>query len=71
MKKIMLIVTGVFITLMASAQVNKKDTMKVDTAHLEKIRKMPMDSIPGKMPVKKTPEDVPQKGKKEQPIKKE
>jgi hypothetical protein len=71
MKKIILTAAGALITLLAPAQVNKKDTMRVDTAHIEKIRKMPMDSIPGKMPTKKTPEDVPQKGKKEQPIRKE
>ncbi|MCW3086163.1 MAG: hypothetical protein JWP12_3529 [Bacteroidetes bacterium] len=71
MKKTILIATGVLITLMAPAQVNKRDTVRVDTVNIEKIKKMPMDSIPGKMPIKKTPEDVPQKGKKEQPIRKE
>lgn len=34
------------------AQTYKKDTIMVDTTQMEKIRKMPMDTIQHKMPVK-------------------
>lgn len=57
-----------FLALTANAQVIEKDTVKPDSTHLEKIRKMPMDTLHQKMPVKPVlPEE--QKDKKEdQPI---
>lgn len=56
--------------LTAGAQVNKRDTVKLDTANVEKIRKVPMDTVPSTMPVKKLPQS-PAPGNNKDPKKKE
>lgn len=38
-------------TLSASAQAGKKDTVKLDSTQIEKIKKMPEDTVPHKTPV--------------------
>jgi hypothetical protein len=40
-----------FLVSMSYAQVNKKDTVMLDTSRVEKIKKMPIDSSYYKMPV--------------------
>lgn len=51
MKKTIGIFVIVFFTCSLNAQV-KKDTMKLDSSQIEKIKKMPMDTIHYKMPTK-------------------
>ncbi len=70
MKKIILI-GALFIFQKVEAQDNKqKDTVKVDSTQIEKIKKMPMDSISHPMPVAPVPKNnEPQKdAKKEHPL---
>lgn len=51
MKKIMGIFTAFLLAGSVNAQV-KKDTVKVDSTQMEKIKKMPMDTVFHKMPIK-------------------
>lgn len=51
MKKIILVISGVLILNFSHAQVNEKDTVMLDSTHVEKINKMPMDSAIHTMPV--------------------
>jgi len=51
MKKIIVICAVLFFTCSLNAQV-KKDTVKLDSSQIEKIKKMPMDTIHNKMPTK-------------------
>ncbi|MCW3072526.1 MAG: hypothetical protein JWO44_2416 [Bacteroidetes bacterium] len=67
------IISMLALLLMAAgmnAQENRKDTVKTDSTHMEKIRKMPMDTTHYKTPVKPVlPEEQKDKDKdKEQPI---
>jgi hypothetical protein len=51
MKKLVLSVTAALIVSISQAQINKKDTVIPDTNQVEKIRKMPMDTMHHHMPV--------------------
>ena len=51
-----------------NAQENRKDTVKTDSTHLEKIRKMPMDTTHYKTPVKPVLPEEEKDKTKEQPI---
>lgn len=70
--KIMKATISIFLFLLlasfCNAQENKKDTMFTDSTHMEKIKKMPMDTMHHSIPVKPVlPEE--QKDKKgSQPI---
>ncbi|MEP7168110.1 MAG: hypothetical protein ABI855_01945 [Bacteroidota bacterium] len=58
MKKIILSFSTALIVTISQAQINKKDTVMLDTTQVEKINKMPMDSTHYKMPVAPlTPKD--------------
>ncbi|MCE3279032.1 MAG: hypothetical protein K0S44_1223 [Bacteroidetes bacterium] len=54
MKKAAISISFIFLGLSMGAQekINRKDTVQVDSTHLEKIKKMPMDSIHHKTPIK-------------------
>ena len=68
MKKLMLMMAGLLPVLL-SAQVNKRDTVRMDTANIEKIKKVPMDTVPSKMPVQPLPPPNDSKNpKKKQPV---
>lgn len=41
-----------FLSTQAQEKINRRDTVKIDSTHLEKIQKMPMDSIHHKTPIK-------------------
>lgn len=56
-----------FLAFVANAQV-KKDTVNPDSTHLEKIRKMPMDTLHHKTPVKPVPPEEQKDKKEDQPI---
>ena len=51
MKKIILSVFAAFMINVSHAQVNKKDTVMLDSTQVEKIQKMPMDSMHHNMPI--------------------
>jgi hypothetical protein len=58
MKKIISSFSAALIVNISCAQINKKDTMMLDSTQVEKIHKMPMDSTNYKMPVAPlTPKD--------------
>jgi hypothetical protein len=54
MKKAVISFSFIFFVLSVEAQekINRKDTVQVDSTHLEKIKKMPMDSLHHKTPIK-------------------
>ncbi|MDF2438365.1 MAG: hypothetical protein K0Q95_2741 [Bacteroidota bacterium] len=53
MKKNIIFISLFFMSIAGVAQVNKKDTVFTDSTHIEKIKKMPMDTVqPHTMPVK-------------------
>lgn len=70
MKKVIVsILSMCFMPLITNAQVIEKDTVKPDSTHLEKIRKMPMDTIHHKTPVKPVlPEEQKNNKKEDEPI---
>lgn len=51
MKKLILLISAVLVFNLSHAQVNKKDTVMLDSTQVEKINKMPMDSAIHNMPV--------------------
>jgi hypothetical protein len=53
MKKAPVFIALFFLCFAGDAQENKKDTVLTDSTHIEKIKKMPMDTVhPHTMPVK-------------------
>jgi hypothetical protein len=70
MKKIILSIASVmFFTCALKAQNKNKDTVMIDSTQLEKIEKMPMDTIHHKMPVDPVlPEEQKDDHDKEEPI---
>jgi hypothetical protein len=65
MKKIFIISILLFLLIPNGKGQNiKKDTVRPDTIQVEKIKKMPMDTVQHTMPVKKIP---PQDGKMSKP----
>jgi hypothetical protein len=56
MKKSIILLILLFSFTILKAQ-TRKDTVKVDTTQIEKIRNMPMDTTKYPMPVKKLPTD--------------
>jgi hypothetical protein len=57
-----------FLSFSLKAQVKGKDTVQVDSTHQEKIRKMPMDTIHHKTPVKPVLPEQQRDRKNEEPI---
>ena len=51
MKKIILTFSIAFMVNTSYSQINKKDTVMVDTSRVEKMKTMPVDSTYSKMPV--------------------
>lgn len=69
MKKIIIVISGLLLAIASPAQVNKRDTVRMDTAYIEKIKKVPMDTAPAKMPVQPLPPPNDSKNpKKKQPV---
>ncbi|HEX8515465.1 MAG TPA: hypothetical protein VF868_04640 [Bacteroidia bacterium] len=64
MKKMILSITLVAAFYNLEAQVKGKDTVKPDSTHLEKIKKMPMDTMDHQTPVKPVPQDNKKKDEK-------
>ncbi|HKR04602.1 MAG TPA: hypothetical protein VJY62_08185 [Bacteroidia bacterium] len=59
MKKLILSIAAALIVSISQAQINKKDTVMPDTNQVEKIHKMPMDTMPHNRPaVPLTPKDT-------------
>jgi hypothetical protein len=69
MKTTLLSILAVGLSLNLMAQGAGKDTVKPDSTQLEKIKKMPMDTIHHKTPVKPVPQEKKKEGgKDESPI---
>ncbi|MCW3103772.1 MAG: hypothetical protein JWO09_2212 [Bacteroidetes bacterium] len=67
-KQVMSVLAMLLMAAGANAQENKKDTVKTDSTHMEKIRKMPMDTTHYKTPVKPVLPEEEKNKSKEQPI---
>lgn len=67
MKYVMILLLAGMFSIKASAQVGK-DTVKTDSLHMEKIKKMPMDTMHHKTPVKPILREEQRDKRKEDPI---
>ncbi len=68
MKTISFSVIFLFCIHSGNAQINKLDTVYTDSTHMEKIKKMPMDTIHHNIPIKPVLPEEQKDKRRDQPI---